>query len=121
MTFDVLYIDPPWVYENKKTGGSHTSGAVQQYRGLTVDELCALPVRSIAAKSAVLFLWATTPLGQDPYRVMEAWGFTFKTKMYWHKAGRKGLGYWTRGCVEELLIGTRGPVTTSSAASTTRS
>ena len=40
-------------------------------------------------------------------RVMEAWGFTYKSLIVWDK-GRDGTGYWVRGRVEILLTGTRG-------------
>ncbi len=112
VSFDVIYADPAWAYRNKKTGGSHTSGAAQKYaQTLMMNEVSAMPVRSIMnPKGSICFLWATTPLGSDPYLVMNAWGFEFKTEWYWHKTGRLGLGYWTRGCVEKLLIGIRGKV-----------
>lgn len=109
--FDVVLADPCWRYRNVKTGGSHTSGAAQKYPTMSVEEIAALPVpRIMARSSSVCFLWATTPLGVDPYEVLDRWGYTFKTKWYWHKTGRKGTGYWTRGCVEEVLIGVRGQV-----------
>lgn len=108
--FDVILADPSWAYRNLRTGGSHKSGSAQRYPTMALEEIVALPVGALAATDAVLFLWAPPPLGADPYRVVEAWGFTFKTEWYWHKVGRKGTGYWTRGCVEKLLIGVRGKV-----------
>ena len=108
--YDVILADPCWRYRNVKTGGSHTSGSAQKYPTMSLAELRAMPVKSIAAPASVCFLWATTPLGDDPFRVLEDWGFSYKTKWYWHKVGRKGIGYWTRGEVEEVLIGVRGPL-----------
>lgn len=111
MKFDVILADPNWGYRNKKTGGSHTSGSAQKYETMDPQEIAKLPVGQLAnPKGSVLFLWATTPLGADPYMVMQAWGFRYKTEWYWHKTGRLGLGYWTRGAVEKLLIGIRGKV-----------
>lgn len=108
--YDVVYADPAWRYRNIRTGGSHTSGAAQKYPTMALDEIMAMPVGSIVARDSLCFLWATTPMGDDPFKVLRAWGFTFKTKWYWNKVGRKGTGYWTRGEVEELLIGVRGNV-----------
>jgi N6-adenosine-specific RNA methylase IME4 len=109
--YDVLYIDPPWPYRNVKTGGSHTSGAAQKYPTMTLDELAMMPLDDLAARDSVCFLWATTPLGADPFDLLSiCWPFKYKTKWYWHKVGRKGMGYWTRGAVEEVLIGVRGHV-----------
>ena len=41
--------------------------------------------------------------------VMAAWGFNYKSAMFWNK-DRPGTGYWVRNTVEILLIGTRGNV-----------
>jgi N6-adenosine-specific RNA methylase IME4 len=58
-------------------------------------------------------LWATNPKLPDAFRVMEAWGFEFKSMLTWAKmqavgAPRIGLGYHARACTEQLLIGTKG-------------
>jgi N6-adenosine-specific RNA methylase IME4 len=108
--YQVVYADPPWSYRNQRTGGSHRSGAAQHYPTLTVDEVAALPVRRLVARSATLWLWATVPLLPEILPVMGAWGFTYKTALIWHKTGRKGIGYWFRGEAECLLFGVRGRV-----------
>lgn len=111
MLFDVIYADPCWGYTNVRTGGSHKSGAAQKYPVMTPDEIAQLPVRDLAnPKGSVLALWATVPLGADPYHVVKAWGFEYKTEWFWRKTGRLGTGYWTRGAMEKLLIGVRGKV-----------
>lgn len=108
--YDVLYADPPWAYRNLRTGGSHTSGSAQQYRTIPTSDLSALPIRDVMAPDSVAFLWATVPLGKDPYEVLAAWGYRFVTEWAWHKVGRKGIGYWTRGSFEKVLVGVRGQV-----------
>jgi len=69
-----------------------------------------LPVTSICDRNCVLFLWATTPLLPDVFSVMEAWGFRYKTTIYWRKIMSMGLGFWFRGQVEQCLMGVRGTV-----------
>jgi site-specific DNA-methyltransferase (adenine-specific) len=86
------------------------SGAAQKYETMSVYELCTLPIKNIAEKNCVLFLWATTPMLPEAMVVMQAWGFKYKTAIYWHKVGRLGLGYWFRGQVELCLVGVRGRV-----------
>lgn len=108
--YRVIYADPPWRYRNKRTGGSLKSGAEQKYPTMSIDEICALPVRDIAARNSVLFLWATVPLLPEALAVMQAWGFTYKTKITWRKIMSLGMGYWYRGQVEDLLVGIRGKV-----------
>ncbi len=39
--YRTIYADCPWSYENKKTGGSGTSGAEAKYSTLSVSELSA--------------------------------------------------------------------------------
>jgi hypothetical protein len=44
-------------------------------------------------------------------RVLEGWGFEYKTHIIWHKlrpGAQRGTGYWVSGEHELLLIGTRG-------------
>jgi len=112
--YQALSVDSPWEYRSKRTGGSMKSGACQKYPTMSLDELSALPVKDIAAKNAVLFLWITTPLKTDiiESRLIEKWGFNYKTSLYWikDKDGKPGLGNWWRGSVEECLFCIRGNV-----------
>ena len=57
---------------------------------MSIDELCALPVESLAAKDCLLFLWATFPMLPEALRLIKAWGFSFKTVAFvWLKQNRK--------------------------------
>lgn len=75
-----------------------------------------LPVKSIADKNCVLFMWATFPNLPDAFKVMEAWGFEYKTAAFvWVKQDRTnntpkkyGLGWYTRSNAEIVLLGRRG-------------
>ena len=71
---------------------------------MSISELCALPVADLAAKDSALFLWATFPQLPEALRLIQAWGFTYKSVAFvWLKQNRKspgwfyGLGFWTRG------------------------
>ena len=46
---------------------------------MSIDELCALPVKRLAEKDCLLFLWATFPQLPEALQLIKAWGFTFKT------------------------------------------
>ena len=109
-SYKCIVADPPWQYNSVRTGGSMKSGAASHYPTMSLQEICDLPVPSISSKHTVLFLWTTTPLLDYGLSVMHAWGFTYKTTLYWHKEGRKGLGYYFNGDVEPCLMGTRGTV-----------
>ena len=108
--YQIIYADPPWRYQNKRTGGSMKSGAENKYPTMGIDDIRSLPVSTIADKNACLFLWATTPLLPDCLSVLEAWGFEYKTAIYWRKIMSLGMGFWFRGQVELCLLGVRGKV-----------
>lgn len=107
--FNTILCDPPWMYTNKKTGGSHTSGASQQYETMSLEDICSLPVNKIIEPDCILALWITNPLlfSHAP-KVLESWGFQYKTLLTWKKP--MGLGFWFRGCTEHLIIALRGNV-----------
>ena len=76
---------------------------------MSIDELCALPVETLAEKDCLLFLWATFPQLPEALRLIRAWGFTFKTVAFvWLKLNKNsptwfyGLGY-PHLCVDEYM------------------
>jgi N6-adenosine-specific RNA methylase IME4 len=104
--YGVLYVDPPWrflVWE-PATGLDH--GADNHYPTMTFEALKALPLP--AAKRCVLFMWATIPHAGTALRLIEHWGFEYKSQHVWVKPDL-GTGYWVRE-QHELLIATRGEV-----------
>jgi len=108
--YQIIYADPPWSYRNKKTGGSMASGSMAKYPTMSLQEIKSLPISDIAAKDSVLFLWATTPLLPEAFEVMKAWGYHYKTSLYWRKIMSLGMGFWFRGQVEQLLFGIKGKI-----------
>ena len=71
-----------------------------------------MPVADLAAPDSALFLWATFPQLPEALRLIEAWGFTYKSVAFvWLKKNKKadswfyGLGFWTRGNAEICLLG----------------
>lgn len=109
--FTVIYADPPWQYASGKVQGA----AQNHYPTMKTEDICALPVAELAAKNSALFLWATFPQLPDALRVIEAWGFKFKTVAFvWLKKNKKadswfyGMGFWTRSNAEICLLATRG-------------
>lgn len=108
--YNVIYADPPWAYRNKNTGGSMKSGASAKYKTMELNEIINLPVRDIASKNVCLFLWSTTPFLPSAFLVMQEWGFTYKTAIYWRKTSHLGMGFWFRGEIEVCLFGIQGKV-----------
>jgi N6-adenosine-specific RNA methylase IME4 len=104
--YPVIYADPPWRYENPPMGA--TSRSIENhYPTMTIEEICAMPVSSIAADDCILYLWATAPKLIECMEVIKAWGFDYRTNMVWVK-DKIGMGYHARSQHELLLIAKRG-------------
>jgi N6-adenosine-specific RNA methylase IME4 len=98
-----VYADPPWLYDNQGTRaatGTH-------YEGMTIDDLCELPVRDFVADDAHLHLWTTNAFLFECPRILKAWGFEFKSSFVWVKTSI-GIGNYWRNSHELLLTGVRG-------------
>jgi N6-adenosine-specific RNA methylase IME4 len=119
--YGAIYADPPWRFEVWAETGDAAHG-VPPYERLTFDEIGALPVASLAAENCVLFMWVCWPSLPDALKIIEAWGFAYKTCGFaWVKGDNRqadlfrddhtaymGLGYWTRANSEVCLLATRG-------------
>ncbi len=105
--YGVIYADPCWRFEPYSRDTGMDRSADNHYPTMPTDQIAAINVP--AADDCVLFLWATAPMLPDALRVMEAWGFTYKTNLVWAK-DRIGTGYWARSKHELLLIGTKGSI-----------
>jgi N6-adenosine-specific RNA methylase IME4 len=101
--FPVIYADPPWQYTNTGFSGS----AESQDPTMSTDDICAMPVADKSTTNSVLLMWATWPLLKDALRVIEAWGFDYKTGAPWKKNVHVG-GFYFLGITEPLLVAVRG-------------
>lgn len=121
MKYQIIYADPPWRYQDKGCNGN----AEKHYGTMSMDELKAMPVVTLAEDDCVLLMWATWPLLPEALDLIAAWGFKYKSIGFlWVKKNRTdngyffGLGRWTRGNSEVCLLATRGkPERESSAVS----
>ena len=101
--FSTIYADPAWKYGNQATRASTDN----HYLTMTVDEICALPVKQLVTDDAHLHLWTTNAFLFEAKRVMEEWGFEYKSVMVWVKP-QLGIGNYWRVSHEFLLFGIRG-------------
>lgn len=115
--FRVIVSDPPWQYDKRVGDATHRGDL--PYPTMTIDEICALDVRSLAhPDGCVLWLWTTNAHMRDAYKVLDAWGFSERTILTWVK-DRMGLGDWLRGQTEHCILAVRGaPVVTLTNQST---
>jgi N6-adenosine-specific RNA methylase IME4 len=111
--YKIVYADPPWQFSawNEATAQRHVS---KQYQTMAIDQMASIPVRNICCENSVLFMWATFPNLKLAIRLIDAWGFTYKTTAFvWIKKNKcgsnfLGMGYYTRSNAEICLLATRG-------------
>jgi N6-adenosine-specific RNA methylase IME4 len=105
--YRVIVADPPWQYEKRNADPSQRGGL--PYPPMSIEQMCALPVVSIAHHDCVLWLWTTNAhlITGDALTVLNAWCFEPKTVLTWVK-DRMGTGDWLRGQSEHCLMAVRG-------------
>lgn len=124
--YQIIYADPPWSYQDKKCNGACET----HYKTMTIEDICKLPIKDISDDNCILFLWTTYPMLPEALKLIEAWGFKYKSIAFqWIKLNKAtrlddflittpldilkkvcffGLGRWTRGNTEPCLIATKG-------------
>lgn len=104
--FKTIYADPPWNYSNQATRASTDN----HYKTMTVDEIAALPVKELADTNAHLHLWTTNAFIFECPKILEAWGFEYKSIFVWVKP-QIGMGNYWRVSHEFMVLGVRGSLT----------
>jgi N6-adenosine-specific RNA methylase IME4 len=131
--FGAILADPPWRFGTwdkqdavqaraKKSRQGTVISASVHYKTMETREIASLPVAGLAAPDCCLFMWICWPNLLDSIKVIEEWGFDYKTCAFsWMKAhvgqielftdeapALAGMGYWTRANSEVCLLATRG-------------
>ena len=110
-TFDIIYADPPWFYDNHQFMGDRiTSSASRHYATMTSAELRNLPVESIAADDCLMFIWSTPPTMDVALDVIKAWGFRYVTIAFVWDKQRVNPGYYTMSQCEIVIVAKRGRI-----------
>jgi N6-adenosine-specific RNA methylase IME4 len=115
--FRVIVADPPWQYGDGDPDFSTRQG-LPPYPRMTLAEIAALPVESIANDDSILWLWTTNAHMEHAHAIARAWGFEPKTILTWAK-NRMGTGDWLRGQTEHCLMCVRGHPTPMATNQTT--
>ena len=106
--FRIIYADPPWKYSNSMP--EYFSEQANHYQLMSIDEIAAMDIKSLAEDNAVLFLWVTSPILRESFKVIDAWGFEYKSSFVWDKI-KHNMGHYNSVRHEFLLICTRGSCT----------
>lgn len=96
MKYRTIVADPPWAYDEgfaRSVGGRWADGTSSMtkrelpYPSMSVWEIAALPIASMAERDCRLFLWTTNRYLRDAFMVLDAWGFKYAQTLVWHKTG----------------------------------
>ena len=112
--YGVIYADPPWLFRTRSDKGKEKSPE-QHYSCMSLNDICNMNVKDISMPDSVLLMWVCDPMLDQAFKVIDAWGFKYKTVGFtWAKTNKNtmgfftGLGYWTRGNPEMCLLATKG-------------
>ena len=112
--FATILADPPWQFVNRTGKIAPEHQRLSRYGTMTLEQITTLPVDNIATPTAHLYLWVPNALLPNGIAVMEAWGFTYKSNLVWHKVRKdggsdgRGVGFYFRNVTELVLFGVRG-------------
>lgn len=116
--YGAILADPPWRFANRTGKMAPEHRRLHRYRTMSMEEIQALPVASLAKEKSHLYLWVPNALLPEGLAVMAAWGFKYKTNLVWYKIRKdggpdgRGVGFYFRNVTELLLLGVRGHLRT---------
>ena len=85
--FNIIYVDPSWA------------------EAVSFEDVKKMQIPT--EDDAILFLWTSSPDLEKALRLMNAWGFKYKTNLIWDKT-ESGLELFIYGQHDVLLIGIKG-------------
>ena len=111
--YKTIVADPPWKYGVWGKGSEKApfgdKARPLPYPHMTVEEIRALNVASLADENCELYLWTTQKYLPDAFEVLKAWGFKYCQALTWCKTPR-GTGQGGVYCptTEFLILGRKG-------------
>lgn len=114
--YSVIYADPPWSFNSKKTGGSMNSGSEHQYKTvMSIEDLKAMQISDLCAENCALVMWYVGSQPQEALDLVKSWGFKVRhmNGLVWNKLTKNklpffGMGHYTRAGMESAIIATKG-------------
>lgn len=112
--FSTILADPPWQFQNRTGKVAPEHKRLNRYETMTLDDICKMNVPDISESTAHLYLWVPNALLPDGLKVMQSWGFTYKSNIIWQKVRKdgepdgRGVGFYFRNTTEIILFGVKG-------------
>jgi len=111
--YKTIVADPPWIYGKWGKADPKIRPNCKEYdmpyETMSVEEIKALNVASLADDNCELYLWTTQKYLPDAFEVLKAWGFKYRQTLTWCKTPRgKGQGGVYCPTNEFLILGRKG-------------
>ncbi len=118
--YRTIVADPPWDHDDG-TGTTLVNGHWEPsvgipYHSMSLEDICALPVRDLAERDAHLYLWTTNRYLREAYYVVEAWGFSPVKPLVWVKEPMGFMGAPFVSSAEFVLYARRGTLSAKATA-----
>lgn len=112
--FATVLADPPWQFQNRTGKVAPEHRRLSRYGTMDLQAIMDLPVSQLSADTSHLYLWVPNALLPDGLKVLEAWGYTYKSNIVWRKIRKdggsdgRGVGFYFRNVTELVLFGVKG-------------
>ena len=108
--YKTIVIDPPWnigSFANTGRKGHKIKPMSDNYKTMTLEEIKALNIKSIADENAFIFLWTTHTFLPKAFELLTEWGFKYHLTLTWDKGrGLTHFGFHRK--TEFVLFGYNG-------------
>lgn len=110
--YQIAYVDPPWYYPTgpttitKEGKTTRSFGAGDYYQLMKEEEIVEYGTNVTCSLSAdgVVFLWATLPLLDQAFRVIEGWGLEYAGMPFvWVKTKKDGSPMGAKGGIPRIV------------------
>ena len=109
--YQIIVADPPWEIKKVKQKFDNfnkpKSLLSMDYPMMSLDEIKALPVRSISDDLCICFIWTIDKYLYDTPSVLKAWGFNYHITMSWNKTNGLAIYGFNRQ-TEFIVVGLKG-------------
>jgi N6-adenosine-specific RNA methylase IME4 len=112
--FSTILVDPPWQFENRTGKMAPEHKRLKRYSTLSLGDIQNIPLDKVINSTAHLYLWVPNALLPEGIKLLEGWGFKYKTNIIWYKVRKdggpdgRGVGFYFRNVTEILLFGIKG-------------
>ncbi|MGB3545847.1 MAG: MT-A70 family methyltransferase, partial [Saprospiraceae bacterium] len=98
--YATILADPPWQFQNRTGKVAPEHKRLNRYPTMPLQDIMDMPVADVAAERAHLYMWVPNALLPDGLKVLDAWGFSYKSNLIWYKIrkdggpDRRGVGFY---------------------------